>query len=272
MAKGTVDRFVVADGHRLRLRWFARRSRPDATVILFLHQGLGSVTQWRRFPELLAAASGSAAVGYDRWGHGASEPLILPRPPDFLEREAERALPDVLDALGLDRVVLYGHSDGGTIALLAAAAHPGRVTAVISEAAHVFYENGTTSGFAQVIVDFEQGGLRDGLARHHGGNVDAMFHGWADAWRSPAMQNWSMTARLPAVRCPTLVIQGAADSHGSQAQVDAIANGVAGPVETVVLPGIGHAPHLEATETVVARVAAFLGRAKGEWLGGRGQG
>ncbi len=254
---------VVADGHRLRSRWFARKPRPDAPVILFLHQGLGSVTQWRRFPEQLAAASGCAAVGYDRWGHGASEPLILPRSPDFLEREAERALPDVLDTLGLDRVVLYGHSDGGTIALLAAAAHPHRISAVISEAAHVFAEAGTAAGFTRVIADFEEGGLRNALGRHHGDNVDNMFHGWADAWRSPAMQSWSMIDKLPAVRCPTLVIQGADDSHGSPAQVETIAHGVTGPVETLVMPGVGHAPHLEATETVVARVAEFLGWAIG---------
>jgi len=261
MGSATPDRMVLADGHRLRVRWFADPPRPDAPVIVFLLQGLGSVTQWRRFPEALAAATGCAAVGYDRWGHGGSDPLALPRPAGFLDAEANRALPDVLDALGLDRVVLYGHSDGGTIALLAAAAHPARVRAVISEAAHVFSETGSATGFSQVIADFETGTLRAGLERHHGDNVDAMFHGWADVWRSPAMQNWRMTARLPAVRCPVLVVQGAADDHGSPAQVAAIAAGVGGPVETFVVPGVGHAPHLEATDRVVARVADFLDRA-----------
>jgi pimeloyl-ACP methyl ester carboxylesterase len=268
MATSADDQMIVADGHRLRLRWFARKPAADSPVILFLHQGLGSVSQWRRFPEQLAAASGCAAVGYDRWGHGGSAPLALPRPTNFLEHEAERSLPAVLDALGLARVILYGHSDGGSIALLAAAALPLRVTAVISEAAHVFSEAGTASRFAQVIADFESGGLRDALARHHGDNVDAMFRGWADVWRSPAMQNWSMISKLPAVACPTLVIQGADDSHGSQVQVDAIARGVAGPVETLVLPDIGHAPHLEATAAVVAGVAAFLARAGWEKVAG----
>ena len=262
MVTGANDRMVVADGHRLRSRWFARKPRPDAPVILFLHQGLGSVTQWRRFPEQLAAASGCAAVGYDRWGHGASEPLILPRSPDFLEREAERALPDVLDTLGLDRVVLYGHSDGGTIALLAAAAHPHRISAVISEAAHVFAEAGRRPGSRGSSPTSRRADCATPLAATTA-TTSTICSTAGPMPRSPAMQSWSMIDKLPAVRCPTLVIQGADDSHGSPAQVETIAHGVTGPVETLVMPGVGHAPHLEATETVVARVAEFLGWAIG---------
>ncbi|HEX2135084.1 MAG TPA: alpha/beta fold hydrolase, partial [Microvirga sp.] len=118
------DVSISADGHRLRARWFARRRGPDQPVVVLLHQGLGSVSQWRGFPRALAAATGHAVVGYDRWGHGGSDPLTVPRGRDFLEREASRALPEVLQALAIERPILYGHSDGGTIALLFAAACP----------------------------------------------------------------------------------------------------------------------------------------------------
>lgn len=254
------DQFVVAGGHRLRVRWFARRRVPDQDVIVVLHQGLGSVGQWRNFPESLAAATGCAVVGYDRWGHGGSDPLVLPRPADFLDQEAQHALPELLDALGLGRVILYGHSDGGSIALMFAASRPERTLAVISEAAHVFSEANAATGFAAVVAAFETGDLRQRLARHHGANVDAMFRGWADVWRSPAMREWRMTDRLSAIRCPVLVMQGANDDHGTPAQVEAIAGGVSGPVETWIIPGCAHSPHLEASAAVVDRCADFLRR------------
>jgi pimeloyl-ACP methyl ester carboxylesterase len=260
MAAKQEDVQVTAAGHRLRVRWFSPRRSPAQSVIILLHQGLGSVTQWRNFPEALAAATGAAVVGYDRWGHGASDPLDGPRPPSFLEEEAVLALPDVLGALDLDDVVLYGHSDGASIALLFAGAFPERARAVISEAAHVFSETGSASGFSEVLAAFESGDLRARLARHHGGNVDSMFRGWADVWRSPAMHNWSMADRLPAIRCPVFVLQGEKDDHGTVAQLQAIVNGVSGNVESWLVPACGHSPHLEATDAVVGRVADFLRR------------
>ena len=254
------DISVLADGRRLRVRWFARRRGPDQPVIVLLHQGLGSVSQWRGFPRALAAATGHAVVGYDRWGHGGSEPLTSPRGRDFLEREACRALPDVLEALAIEGPVLYGHSDGGSIALLFAAADPDGARAVITEAAHVFSEAHTASGFADVVAAYEHGDLRARLARHHGDNVDGMFRGWAEFWQRSDMRDWQITDRLPALRCPLLAIQGCEDEHGTPAQVESIAAGAGGLVETFMIAGCRHAPHLEATDVVVARVAAFLRR------------
>ncbi len=256
----TGDLSVQADGHRLRVRWFAQRHGLDRPVVVLLHQGLGSVSQWRGFPGALAAATGYAVVGYDRWGHGGSEPLTAPRGRDFLEREACRVLPEVLQALAIERPILYGHSDGGSIALLFAAASPDGARAVITEAAHVFSEAHTASGFADVVAAYEHGDLRARLARHHGDKVDAMFRGWAGFWQRPDMRDWRITDRLPAIRCPVLAIQGCEDEHGTPAQVESIAAGVGGPVETLMVAGCGHAPHLEASDAVAARVAAFLGR------------
>ncbi len=256
------DTFVMASGHRLRVRWFSPRRSPSQLVIVLLHQGLGSVTQWRAFPESLAAATGAAVVGYDRWGHGGSDAMSVPRSPEFIENEARKALPDVLDALSIERPIVYGHSDGGSIALEFAASFPDRPLATISEAAHVFSEVNASSGFDEVVAAFETGDLRPRLERHHGENVDRMFWAWANVWRSPAMQSWRMTERLREIRCPLLVMQGTNDEHGSRAQVETIETGVSGPVETWMAPGYAHSLHLEATEAVAERCAAFLRRAE----------
>jgi pimeloyl-ACP methyl ester carboxylesterase len=261
MTEDERDQWVSVCGHDLRVRWCVPRRDPGQAVIVMLHQGLGSVTQWRDFPQKLGAATGCAVVAYDRWGHGRSDRLTLPRSPGFLSDEAERALPELLDRLELANAVLYGHSDGGSIALLFAAAFPQRTIAVISEAAHVFSEAHSASGFAEVVAQYDKGDLRQRLARHHGENVDAMFRGWVEAWQHPTMRDWRMTDRLPAIRCPVLAIQGENDDHGSPGQVEAIVSGVSGPVESWFVPGCGHAPHLEAADAVLERSAAFLRRA-----------
>ena len=261
MAEGDLE--IRADGRRLRARRYAPRQAPDQPTIVLLHQGLGSVSQWRGFPEALAEASGCAVVGYDRFGHGGSDVLEGPRAEDFLEREAIRALPQVLEALAIERPILYGHSDGATIALLFAAAYPERPRAVISEAAHVFSEVHELGGLPAVIQEFETGGLRERLARHHGKKVEAMFYGWANHWTAPERRDWTMVERLPAIRCPVLVIQGERDEHGTIAQVEAIEAGAGGPVARYLVPNCGHSPHLEAPAAVVSQVAAFLAAAAG---------
>jgi pimeloyl-ACP methyl ester carboxylesterase len=260
MTPSPSDLYVMAGGHRLRVRWFAREAEPGRQAIVLLHQGLGSVSQWRDFPERLARATGSAVVGYDRYGHGGSDPLEGPREPAFLDHEAGVALPDLLAALDIERPVLYGHSDGATIALLHAAAFPERATAVISEAAHVISETESASGFSVTIEAYERGDLRSRLERHHGANTDTMVRGWADFWRRPDMRNWHMLDRLPAIRCPVLVIQGRDDPHGSARQVELIAERSGGPVETFWVEDCGHSPHLEKPDLVAGRAAAFLRR------------
>jgi pimeloyl-ACP methyl ester carboxylesterase len=257
MQASPADIDLAADGHRLRGRWYVRRSRPSQPVIVMLHQGLGSVSQWRDFPERLGTAADCAVFGYDRFGYGGSEALSAPRDPDFLDREATAALPAVLASTGIERPILYGHSDGGTIALMYAAAFPEKPLAVISEAGHVITEVHAGPGFMQVVDSYETE-LRARLTRHHGDKTDAMFRGWADVWLRPDMRDWRMTDRLSSIRCPVLVVQGRDDEHGSAAQVDLVAELSGGPVETFWIPNCGHSPHLEATAVLVERVAAFL--------------
>ncbi|MEE8500025.1 MAG: alpha/beta hydrolase [Kiloniellales bacterium] len=250
--------YLTAAGHRLRAQWLGAAGAPDARSLVFLHQGLGSIPQWKGFPAALCQATGLPGLAYERWGFGGSEALVLPRPADHLDFEAERALPEVLDACAIAHPVLIGHSDGGTIALLHAAAFPDRVAACITEAAHVFVEDISRQAISAVIARWRSGDLRARLAKYHGANTQAMFRGWAETWLGPEFRDWNMAARLPAITCPILVIQGAEDAHGSQAQVEAISRGVSGPVETWIIPDCGHSPHLEAPEAVVARLAAFI--------------
>lgn len=263
MRSSVCDLRLDVAGHNLQVRRIATPGDSDKLPIVLLHQGLGSITQWRSFPEMLAVACGRTVIAYDRLGHGRSDRVLLPRPADFLDIEARIVLPELLDKLAFGSVAVYGHSDGGTIALLLAAAFPDRAKAVVSEAAHVFSEVETRSGFAEIIAAYESGDLRSRLARHHGDNIDTMFRGWVDAWQSPAMRNWHMLDQLSAIRSPVLALQGDNDEHGSPAQIGAIVKGVSGPVESWFVPGCGHSPHLEATEAVVSRARAFFDRVLG---------
>lgn len=242
------------DGNRLR----CRRIAGGDPAIVFLHEGLGSITQWRDFPDALCAATGLAGLVYERLGHGGSDPVNLPRPDDFLVVEAERTLPALLDLFGIDRPALLGHSDGGSIALLFAAAFPKRPRACITVAAHVFLEPATEAALAAAAAAYATTDLRARLERHHGANTDAMFRGWNETWRRLAPRGWSMTDRLERVTCPVLAVQGLDDEHGTPAQVAAIAGGVSGPAESFLIPGCGHVPHVQAHDALVARAAAFL--------------
>ncbi len=256
---------IKAAGRRLAVARLPGPDGGDAAAaspppLVFLHEGLGSVALWRGFPGALCARVGRRGLAYDRWGHGRSEALDGPRDARYLHREAIVFLPAVLDALRLPRAALFGHSDGGTIALLFAAAFPDRVAAVVAEAAHVFVEPETLRGIEATAAAFREGTLRQRLARYHGGKTDALFAAWAETWLSPAFRGWNVEPELPRVACPVLVLQGEADQYGTPAQVEAIARGVRGPVETALLPGCGHAPHHEAPGAVLELAAAFLGR------------
>ncbi|MCL6606881.1 MAG: alpha/beta hydrolase [Geminicoccaceae bacterium] len=231
---------------------------PAAPVLVLLHEGLGSTGFWKDLPEVLAARHDLPIFLYDRRGYGRSDPEPLPRSLDYLDRMALVELPAVLDAAGIDRAILLGHSDGGTIALLAAAAFPERIAAVIAIAAHVFVEDATIAGIRAAVAAFEAGDLRQRLAPFHGERSEAVFRAWAETWLDPRFRTWTIEDRLAAVRCPLLVLQGEADEYATPAQVEAIARGVRGPVRTVLLPGAGHVPHHRARAPTLAAIDSFL--------------
>ena len=157
---------------------------------------------------------------------------------------------------GVQDAILTGHSDGGTIALLHAGRH--RVRALVTEAAHVFVEPQSVAGAAAARAAWRDTDLARRLARYHGAQTQSMFAAWADMWEAPWFRDWNIEAALADIACPVLALQGATDAYGTPAQLDAIAKGVSGPVETVLLPGCGHSPHVEAHDAMLSRVTAFV--------------
>lgn len=251
---------IKAGGRSLAVQQLQPDGAREGPTLVFLHEGLGSIALWRDFPSRLCERLGLPGLVYDRWGHGQSEPLDRPRDLRYLHDEAELFLPAVLAATGVEEPVLIGHSDGGTIALLYAARFPERPPAIVTEAAHVFVEDITVAGIQAAGRAYAGTDLAARLARYHGDRTDSLFRAWHDRWLSPEFRAWNIEAELAAIISPALVLQGEADQYGTRAQVDAIARGVSGPVETALLPGVGHTPHQEAAEEVLKLIAGFLGR------------
>jgi pimeloyl-ACP methyl ester carboxylesterase len=236
---------------------------PDRPVLVLLHEGLGCVSMWGRFPRELAARAGCPVLAYSRMGFGRSDPDPAPRAIDFMHREAWRGVPAVLEAAGVERFVLIGHSDGGSIAAIYGASpavrSPG-LQALVLIAAHAFNEPRCVAGIERAATAYAGAGLREALARHHHARVDEVFVRWHDVWLDPAFRGWTIERCLPAIETPLLVIQGREDEYGTLAQVDAIASGVAGPVETLVLDACGHVPHREQPERTLGAVVDFVRR------------
>ena len=251
------DLSVSVAGTRLAVRRTMVNPDVDAPWLVFLHEGLGSIDQWRDFPLKAATATGLNALSYDRQGHGRSDGFTEPRPIDYHAREAA-LLAELLIALGVTHAIPFGHSDGGTIALLFAAREPKTTAALVIEAAHVGVEEAAQRGIVAARAQFDAGPLREGLHAYHGDKVDAMFAAWADTWLSPAFAEWSITEEIRDVTCPTLIIQGAKDHYATPGHVEVIAAGVGGPAETWLIPGVGHSPHREAEADVLERVARFV--------------
>ncbi|TDH58833.1 alpha/beta hydrolase [Dankookia rubra] len=250
---------LLAEG-RLETGWWGKGPEAAPTVVL-LHEGLGSLGLWRDFPARLAAATGWGVLAYSRFGYGGSDPVALPRPLDYLRREATAVLPRVLDAAGLRRGILFGHSDGASIAAIHAGACPDpRLQGLVLVAPHVFTEPMGLAGVAATRDRYAAGDLRARLARHHR-DVDVAFHGWAGAWLDPRFPAaFDLLPEVRRIRLPVLAIQGEADEYGTPEQLHAIARETAGPVERLLLPGIGHAPQAEAPEAVLAALRTFLAR------------
>lgn len=250
---------IQADGHDLQAEW--RGPRPDqAPTLVFLHDGLGSIGQWRDFPAVLGEATGFGVLCYDRWGYGASEPLAPPyrRPIDFLHREGLHILAAVLDATDIRRAILVGHSDGGTIALLAASRVDSRISAVITEAAHVFLEDETIAAIRDLVDRWRDGDLRERLTPHHGANVEGAFLGWSGAWLDPDFESFTIESYLAAITCPVLAIQGDRDRFGTHRQLDTIRHGVWACKDALSLPGCGHTPHHQARAESLAAMVGFI--------------
>lgn len=240
-----------------------QKTEPGRLPLVLLHEGLGSIAQWRHrgidVPSELAVRTGRSVLVYERLGFGQSDPLPTQRRPDYLHLEAETILPQVLDKAGIDQAVLLGHSDGGSIALIAAAAHPDRIAGIATEAAHVIVEPETLAGIRDAQAAFHQpdSRLRAALTRYHGDKTDRTFSGWADVWQTPTFWRFNITPLLPQVECAVLALQGEDDEYGTPKQLRLIADTVGGPCKTWLIPDCRHVPHFQAHGSVLGRLAAF---------------
>lgn len=245
-------------GHqRLEYRRSGPRSSAGPTIVL-LHEGLGCAGDWWPFADGLAEAARCPIFAYSRAGYGRSSPIPLPRPADYLEREAGEVLPRLLDKAGIEDCLLVGHSDGATIAALAAASDDPRIRASALIAPHVIVEPVTLEGVARARTAFEEGGLRRRLASRHG-DVDGAFWGWCEAWLAPERSAWDVRDALRTLTVPLLLVQGERDRYGTAAQIEAV-RGSCPHVEVYTLPGIGHAPQDEDPEGTLHILLAFLAR------------
>lgn len=252
-------RYWKIDGAQLEYHWTGPPPHTAPTLVL-LHEGLGCAALWKEFPARLSAATDCGVLAYSRQGYGGSDAVALPRPLDYLEDEALRVLPAVLDAAGIQRALLVGHSDGASIALV----HSGgrrdpRVRGQVLMAPHVFNEDLSVRGIRATQDAYEHGELRARLARWHGDNVDGAFYGWSEAWLHPDFAHWNIEKYLSHITVPSVVIQGEDDPYGSVAQVEAIRRQVKGTVRVLMLPDCGHAPFREQpapTQDAIVTLAA----------------
>jgi len=252
---------VKVAGCRLRAKSIdlpAAARAKDKPVLVFLHEGLGCIELWRDFPETVCASTGCAGLVYDRKGYGGSDAYGGPWPQDYLTTESSTYLPGLLKACNINNAVLIGHSDGGTIALLAAAVHGQGICGIITEAAHIFVEDVTLAGIRRAVEAFETTSLQDKLARYHRENTQTVFSRWADRWLSAEFYDWNIEEYLPRITCPLLVLQGADDEYGTAGQVAGIAAQVSGPVQTRLIHACGHVPHFQARDAVLAEMTSFI--------------
>jgi pimeloyl-ACP methyl ester carboxylesterase len=251
--------FLTIDGKHLETQ--CHGPAPDAApTIVMLHEGLGCVALWRDFPAQLAAATGLGVFAYSRAGYGQSDPAPLPRPLDYMTREARETLPGVLGAIGFQRGILLGHSDGASIAAIyAGAIEDFRVRGLVLIAPHFFTEESGLAAIATARADYDAGDLKRRLAKYHR-DVDNAFRGWNDAWLDPGFKSWNIADVIDYWRIPVLGIQGADDPYGTLAQIREIENRIYSPLEVEILEGCKHSPHTEQPEETLAAIADFCSR------------
>ena len=259
------DSKIEVHGHRLAVKWFCHAlddhgaEKQDPPVVVMLHEGLGCVEMLRDVPEKIARLTGCNVMAYDRLGHGRSDRLPTSHVHNgYISEEAFNFLPHVLDECKIPKAFLWGHSDGGTMALLFAGRFPQRVSGVITEAAHVYVDSLTVQGIKTAVNAWKTGNLREKLAKYHGTNVDGIFHRWSTIWLSDSFAQWNIEPFLKDITAPVLAFQGADDHYGEPGQLMSITEKSGGRSQRVMIPGCGHIPHLQAFEAVASKAVDFI--------------
>jgi pimeloyl-ACP methyl ester carboxylesterase len=233
-------------------------SFENKPTIVFLHDSLGSVELWRDFPEKLAEATQCNVLAYDRLGYGKSFPMIThERENNYMELEAD-VLNDLLSELNIKDTILFGHSDGGTIALIAASKYSEKVKAVICEAGHIFVEDITVKGVEEALNAYNTTNLPQRLEKYHGDKVETIVKAWTEIWLSEKFRTWNIESFLKNITSPLLFIQGEADEYGTLNQVEKTVSQVTGTADKFIIPNVGHTPHKESPEIVLNRSIEFI--------------
>jgi pimeloyl-ACP methyl ester carboxylesterase len=243
------------DGHRLEATRIQPR-QPNLPTIVMLHEGLGSLAHWKDFPLQLAEKTGAGVFVYSRYGHGSSDVLKEPRSVSYMHHEAQTVLPELLCNAGIERPLLFGHSDGASIAIIYAGQFPDSTTGLILEAPHVFVEDVTVSSIAHARMLFNQSDLPQRLARYHV-NAESLFWGWNNIWLDPSFRTWNIESFLDLIRYPVLVLQGAQDEYGTTKQVEAIQARVRA-TSAIILEDCKHAPHRDQREVTLSGITKFM--------------
>lgn len=228
-------------------------------TLVLLHEALGNIALWRDFPEQLSDETGLDVLLYERRGYGSSSPISLPREDNYLIQEGEYWLPQLLKELNLEQVVLVGHSDGGSIALIGAASAAEKVHAVVAMAAHIYVDDLTLAGIHQAIERYQNSNLPERLARYHGDRTEMLFRAWTETWlRESFQRSLDLRPWLPRIHCPALIIQGTDDHYGLPQQVTDIVSGIGSHARAEHIPDCGHSPHHEQPRYILDQIGAFL--------------
>lgn len=250
--------FIEVDGALLEyVRIPAHRA--GLPPLVFLHEGLGSVALWRDFPAQVAAQTGAEVLVYSRRGYGQSSPLATPNTVNYMHDEARQVLPELLRRWRLERPILVGHSDGGSIALIYAGSDIAPLGGLVLMAPHVFVEDITIASIAAAKEAYKTTDLGQRLGRYHA-DPDHSFWGWNDIWLLPAFRHWNIEAFVPKIECPMLVLQGRDDEYGTPAQLEAITRLARSSCETVLLPDCRHSPHRDQPVRTLGLIAGFVAR------------
>lgn len=232
----------------------------DKPVLVFLHEGLGCIEQWKNFPEQMSSKLNLAAFMYDRYGYGKSQKIAEPREIDYLEKEASDYMPELFRKTGLDnyKKIIFGHSDGGSIAIVYASLFPNDTLAIITEAAHVFIDEITENGLKEAHHLYYNTDFKEKLRKYHGNNTERMAEAWLSLWLRPEMLNWNIEHYITGITCPVLAIQGTDDNFGNYSQLESIHSKSLGKSEILYIQNCGHIPHHQARDTVFGESVRFL--------------
>lgn len=254
--------FVNVKGRKIYYKFINESLlNKDIPLIIFLHEGLGSCSQWKDFPETISNMLKCPALIYDRYGYGKSDMIKGIRNFNYLQEEGLEMLPELISMLNIkNRLILFGHSDGGSIALIYASQYRSSVIGIITEADHVIIEDLSVDGIKGSVKEFEKkdSKFKEHLIKYHKEKTDSMFYSWANNWLSERAKDWNIEKELSAIIAPTLIIQGHDDNYGSIQQIFTKMKHIKGTVEVLYIPKCGHIPHYQAKDMVQKRIIEFI--------------